>query len=194
MKKLIGIIGILAIFACAFPALAHDSAFSNATTNACCTFGPGNGQTVVQSVYAATDLTNGAVKFYARSGNKYIPTSNSVVTTNCVWITNTSTNIATSDRIVYAYAGGLVLNTTVTNATSTNIWMAANMSIAGSAGDAVYKLSQQGQIQVGTKSASVGTNDTLNTAGQVFSTPGDSPLYVTCNGTSNCTLQVTVEK
>lgn len=174
----------LAVFAVQ-PAFALDSKLATGSTSAALTFGPSSGQTVVKSLYADSDKAGSVVKLYARSGNKLIPTANA--TNGATVIAIAGTTLTTNDVVVYAHANGVLDTTTIVTATSSNATLAAAITVAGSAGDVLYEVSQQGQISVG--------SNTVSTAGEaVFATPGDSPLYCVLDGTSAAKLQVTVAR
>jgi hypothetical protein len=97
--------------------------------------------------------------------------------------------------VVYVHANGTVDYTTISSsANATNVTLAAGISVAGAAGDYLYEVTQQGAILLGIPGTGYGTNETINLAGDLFATPGDSPLYVVVDGTSNALLQVTIDR
>jgi hypothetical protein len=58
-------------------------------------------------------------------------------------------------------------------------------------GDAVYEITLQSKIYVADNTAAAGTNKLLSQA-DVFTSPGDSPLYITLSSATNTGLNVTI--
>ena len=174
--------------------LAGESKYATHATAAALTFGPQTGQTVVKCVCATTDKEDGAVKFY--DWNEVATVSPTTAPTNLqtvIPISNSAYTYTTNDTCVYEFASGAVLYRTISAATTSNVTINTALNAAGSTTDRLYELSQGGQIVVGFDGANSGTNDSINVAGDVYITPGGSPLYVVLDGTAACTLQVTVE-
>jgi len=176
-----------------------ESKYTSHATSAAVNFGPGTGRTVAKSIYATTDKEGGCVKLYARaSAGKAAVTAAPTNGATVVYIANASYSAAagftTNDLVMYVHSNGTLDYTTVSAATATNITLAAGVSQAGSTDDYVYELSQQGEIIVGFDGTATGTNDTLATTGDVFVTPGDSPLRAVLDGTATAKIQVTVDK
>jgi len=169
--------------------------YASGTASAAVTFGPASGPTTVKSVYATSDKLNGSVKFYARGGaGKEAPTTTHTNGATVIAVGNSDSGFATSDSVVYVHANGTCDYRTLSGATTTNVTLSSGISVAGASGDYLYEVTQQGQIWVGFYGTGVGTNDTVATAGDVFMTPGDSPLYCVLDGTSNAVLQVTTDQ
>jgi len=169
-----------------------------ADTAAEVTFGPNqSGPTVVKSIYATTDLVGGMVKLYARpvTLSRFAPTWNAASGATNIGITaNTSAALTNGDTCVYVHKNGTCDKLTVLTAGSTNVYFTSGISALGTNGDYLYEVTLQGQILVGKAGTGVNTNDVLETSGDVFATPADSPLYVVVNGTSNTLVHVTAEK
>lgn len=156
------------------------------------TFGPKNGRQTISSLHAVTDKTDGAVKFYTRTGKYAVTGTNSptvVVFANTA--TATGYTVTNSDIVVISYPNGTVDQRTVSSCNSTSATINAAMSDTYVSGVYIYDLTQSGQMLVGRAGTDVGTNDTLNVSGDVFSVPGDSPCYIQVNGTSNSLIQAT---
>jgi hypothetical protein len=137
---------------------------------------------------------NSAVKFYARTGNAYAPTASQTNGALLIAVANSSLALTTNDVIMYVHANGTLDYDTIAGPiTTTNITLTTGLTVAGASGDYIYELSQQGQIVVGYDGAGVGTNDGITVSGDVFVTPGRSPLYAVLDSTSNATLQVTAD-
>lgn len=173
---------------------ASESKYDTDLTAAAVTFGPVNGRTIVKSVYGTSDLDGATFKLYARTGNKVAPTTSPTNGATVIAISNASSTITTNDHVVYVHDNGTLDKTTVSASTTSNITLAAAITVAGATGDFVYEVSQQAQLDFSTTGAAVGTNVYGKFEGFVFATPGDSPLYVVLDGTSNAVINVTVEK
>lgn len=188
------LIGIASVAMIAGSLLAQETKYSasSTATSPAVTFGPRNGRTVITAVSASTDKQNGAVKFYSRD-TKFalaaVPTNGEttiLVTTNA-GILCTNNNVVT-----YVHKNGTCDQTTVSSATATSITLAAGITVAGTATDYLYKLTQSGQMAVGSQANGPGTNTVLNVAGYtVFASPGDSPVYITVDSLTNSSLQAT---
>jgi len=175
--------------------LAGETKYATGTASAAVTFDPGTGRTVVESVYATCDKEDGAVKIYARGGTGKKIVTTAPAATNVIYVSNSSYGLTNGDSVVYFYADGTApLYRTISGQTTSNVTLSSAISTAGSTSDYLYEVTQQGQIVVGYDGAAVGVNDGLATSGNVFETPGDSPLYCVLDGTSNSVLQVTVDK
>ena len=189
------IIAVIAALCMPVPTHAGETKYNTGTTSATALFGPGTGQTVVKSLYATCDKEDGAAKFYV--WNQVASVSPSAAPTNgqsVITLTNTGLPLTTNDLAVYKFVSGAVLYRTISAATTSNVTLNAALDAAGSTSDKVYELTQGGQIVVGLNGAAVGTNHSvLADGGDVFTTPGGSPLYVVLDGTSNAVLQVTIE-
>lgn len=193
--KFRGYIGALAILpALVVFAQAGETKYASGTTSAAVTFAPAAGVRTVESVYATTDKENGAVKFYVwNQVAKYSPTVAQSVATSIVYVANSANTLTTNDAIVVVHASGAADYRTVSANTTTNMTLSSNLSAALTTAGKIYELTQGGEIVVGFDGAATGTNDTLVTSGNVFCTPGGSPLYVVLDGTGTAKLQVTVD-
>lgn len=157
-------------------------------------FAPGNGSTVVKALNTSCDTSLGYVSFYARSGTPQTVSAVDASATTCT-VVNTGTVITNSDLVVYVYASGAAPEyRTVSSATTTSIVLSSALTGTTSANDKIYEVTLQGRITVGANGAAAATNTLTNTTGDLFATPGDSPLYCTMGSTTNATLQVTVSK
>ncbi len=184
------------LIALADPVTKYDGAIGVATSSAAVTFAPSSGKIVVKSVSAASDKLASQVKFYARPSTvaKYAPLTVPDISATVIHLSHTAA-LTNSDSVVYVHANGTVDYTTISSsANATNVTLASGISIAGAAGDYLYKVTQQGAILLGIPGTGYGTNQTINLAGDLFATPGDSPLYVVVDGTSNALLQVTIDR
>ena len=193
LLKSVCIIGAIGALVCG-NSFAGDTKFatSSSAAAAAVTSGPQPGKIVVKSISTSCDVALGLVKFYTRAG-KYAP---SIVPTNgqtVIALSNPSLALTNGDRVVYAHANGTLDTTTLSAATTSNVTLSAGISSAGVAGDFLYDMQLSGKIVAADNSAAVGTNKLLNMAGEVFVTPGDSPLYVTLDSATNSVLQVTAD-
>lgn len=182
MNKLIAIVGLLAL---ALPCLAAPESKYNAavTGDVDMVFGPRVGATKISSIIAKVDAA-GSIALSARTGSRYAVTN--MATTN-VWLEASNTSITNNDVIVYSHAGGRQDYLTVAAATANKLELTATAAgVAFASGDAVYEMSQQGQIDI--------TTTLYSQAGEpLFVTPVDSPLRVLLNGgASSNTITVTV--
>jgi len=197
VKKIRQYAGIaVTVLAIASLAVAQETKYSVSTTAAdpAVTFGPGQGKTVVTAVSASSDVANGAIKFYGRTG-KYAPATVPGASATNVLITNTGIAITNSDKIVYLHKDGTAEYRTIVLGDLTNIVLSSAITGAGTNGDYVYDLVQIGQMVVGDSLTYAGTNAILNVSGYtVLVTEGDSPLYVSLDGMTNSSLQVTITK
>lgn len=157
-----------------------------AQTEAAVLFGAVPGQTVVSSLNAWSDKAAAQLKLYTRGGAGRIAISaSSTALATVVWCDNADSGLATSDKVVVQHANGLAEYATLAGASTTNVTISAGTTYACAVGDYIYEVTQAGQFYVG-------SNTALNIAGDVFATPGDSPLYATLDATSNVVLSVTV--
>jgi Tfp pilus assembly protein FimT len=191
------IVAVAMLAAWISPAMAQETKYAAGTTSATVLFGPGAyGKTVVKSVNASTDKAGGVVKFYARGGAGRVAPS--AVATNgqaVLSVANAGYTFTNGDYVVYAHVDGTTHQTTVSDATTNTVTLAAGLTQAGASGDYLYEVTQQGQILVGLLGTGVGTNDVLNLSGEaLFATPSASPLYVVLDGTAACVLQVTADR
>lgn len=196
MKK-IGLM-VMALALMVVAAMAQESKYSAVVTgigtDPAVTFSPKNGQQMVSSLQTSCDVPLGAVKFYTRAG-KYLVTGTNSATE--ILITNPSASggfvVTNSDKIVYCHANGTVDYDTVSSCSSTSVTMTTGYSIAWATGDYLYEVSQKHQIVVADSTAGVGTNKTANFQGDIFAVPGDSPVYITLDNSTNGCLSVTVK-
>jgi hypothetical protein len=175
-------------------ALAGETKYATGTSSAAVTFGPQTGQQVVKSLYATSDKEDGAAKFYvwnqvATKSPATAPTNGQVLLT----LNNIGLVLTTNDVVVYSHSTGTAVYRTISSSSTGTVTLSSGLTEAGTTDDRIYELTQGGQIVVGYDGATVGTADGLPTAGDVFATPGGSPLYVLLDATSNAVLQVTVE-
>jgi hypothetical protein len=155
-------------------------------------FGPQAGRQTVKSLITSCDTALGTVKFYARTGNKYHPSIAPGATPTNIYVT-TGGVITNGDQIAYVYSTGEVDIRTCTGGTGTNIYTTAALSGTGTTADWIYEISQQGEVVVADNTAGVGTNKLAELSGDVFETPGDSPLYMVLSSSSNTSFQATVK-
>jgi hypothetical protein len=147
----------------------------------------------VKNVQTSCDSPLGAVTFYARSGNKVSPTTAPTAIATEILVP-TGHGMTTNDLVIYVWANGTTpVCRTVSDCTTTSITVVA-IGTVGTTSDKIYEVSAQGKIIVAGNSAAAGTNTLGNYPGDLFSTPGDSPLYVTMASVTNTCLQVTVQK
>lgn len=184
------LIALMAIFAVT-AAQAQETKYVSGSSSAALTFAPNPfGKVIVKSLFATTDKQGGVVKFYARSA-KAVPNAVPTNAATVIAFANTAA-MTNSDIVCYVHANGTLDQTTISSATSSNVTLTAGITVAGASGDALYKLTQAGQILVGLYGTGAGTNDVLNVAGDIFASPGDSPVYLVIDGTSSAVLQATV--
>lgn len=176
-------------------AVAQDTKYATSSTGVdpSMTFGPTFSPQVVKSLQTSCDVALGAVKFYTRTGKYAVTGTNSTTIVN---FTNPSTGapylVNTNDVVVYVHANGTIAQTTVSAATSSNVTLAAALTVAFSSGDYLYDLAQSGQIVVADNTAAAGTNKLGSYAGDVFAIPADSPCYAVMDSATNTCFSATV--
>ena len=178
---------------------ASESKYATGTTSAAVTFGPTRGRTTVTTIYASSDKLNSVVKVYAKgSAGKTAVTAAPTNGQTVIYIANASYaatgGYTTNDHVVYKHRDGTCDYATVSAATATNITLSSGVSQAGTTSDYVYEVTQQAEYLVGFYGTGSGTNDALNLTGEVFTGPGDSPVYVVLDGTAHAKLNVTAKK
>lgn len=174
-------------------ASSRQSRYATAANNggARVVFGPQRGSTLVKHVAYSCDKALGKITFKARSGNPQTVTSTSTTTIN---LDNTGYILTNDYMVVYSYVSGANPEyRTVATATTTNVVLSSAPSSTTAAGDKVYRVTSQGVATVGANGAGAGTNSIGSLSGDVFATPGNSPLVVELESSTNATLQVTVE-
>jgi hypothetical protein len=168
------------------PAAAGESKYATVadgiTTGPAITFAPlSSGQRTLTGINARTTGTSGIVNIYARGGAGRVPVT-AAATNGAVVIpvSNTGSVLTTNDVVTYVHASGRLLQTTISDCTATNVTLASGLAEAGTTGDAIYELTQQYLIAIGTSP--------LNINGySVFVSPSDSPIYLTLSGGTNTT-------
>jgi len=193
-RWLMGLVALLMV--CALYALAAPvTKYNTGTSSSAVTFGATDGRQVVTYVDATSDLAGSVVKFYAKGGEgKVAPTTSPTNGATVIAISNSSYGFTTNDTVVYQHSNGTAVYRTISSATTSNVTLNSGISVAGASGDYLYEITQQGQIYVGMYGTGIGTNDNKTAEGMVFVSPGDSPVYVVLDGTSNTCLQVTIDR
>jgi hypothetical protein len=187
MKKFILLLTafIFAMLA-AFSATAAETKFVSSTGTVYLAFGPDqfSGQEIT-AVLAKSDSTGGAVKYYTVGGaGKKAITSASTSGAVAVNFVNTGNLITTNDFVVYWHASGAVVGGLVTANTATSATINVGISTTGTTNDAIYEVTQRGEINTGTTA--------LNLAGfTVFAVPPGSPALFSYIGTNTAVLTVT---
>lgn len=186
-------LGLTAMFVLTALVAMAGTKYATGVTSAAVTFAPAQGPLVIKSVYAASDKAGGVIKFYARAGTgKIVVTNGAAAGATNAYFLNTSFGITNADTVVYVYANGNAPEFRTVNSSATNVCgISAALTYAQTNGDYVYEVTQQGQILVGLAGAAYGTSHVVNTSGDVFVSPGDSPVYVVVDATSNAVLQAT---
>lgn len=198
-ERIVSAIATAAVFALCLVAVswAGETKYSTSAsaTSPAVTFAPGNGQRTVVGLAASCDKVLGQVKFFARSGSgKHRVTEASDAASTNVVISNTSYGITNSDTVVIVHASGAAPEyRTVGVATATNFSITAGLTAATTTDDFVYEVAQAGAVPVGDSATAAGSNTVLNITGPIFTTPGDSPLHVTLDSSTNTLLQVVVD-
>ena len=184
-------IGLLAFLGAA---VAAETEYAAGTASAVVLLGPGNGETVIESVYAVSDKAGATVKLYAWDKVAPLRPTAAPAATNIVAVDNSATTLTTSDKVVYVYADGTLLYRTVSSATASNVTLNANLSKAGSVADKLYEVTTQtGELGFDNAAAGVGTNKFGVFEGPVvYRALG--PFYCLLDGTSNAVLQVTARQ
>lgn len=192
MKKILKMVIMLAALLWFLPvAFAQDSEYNTHTNLAEVLFAPNPyGKREITAISAKADKATSAVKLYARGGaGKFYPTSAPTNGATVISVANTGNLLTTNDIVAYCYGNGgtngaACYKTTVSANTATTITLATGIGQTGSTNDAIYELTQQYQLDVGTTA--------LNLAGfLVFGTPGDSPIYGTLDANTSAVLSVT---
>ena len=195
----IGFVAFLAVLSCSAFAWAGDletkQTASTSATACTLTFAPAQGRTVVRNMQTSCDSSLGAVTFYARSGNPITCTEVDASALVTCTVVNTSYPLTNADTVVYVYANGAAPEyRTISAASTTAVVLSAALTGTTGAADKIYEVSAKGKVVVGANGAGAGTNTLGEYDGPIFSTPADSPLYVSMSSTTNTSLQVTVEK
>jgi len=192
MKRVIGILAVLVLAAGIVQA--QETKYSTSTTavSPAVTFAAQNGRQAVVMLNTSCDKTLGAVTIYAKD-SKYIPTANATNGATVILITNTGGAVTTNDVVVYQHANGTVDQTTIASCTTTSVTLTAGITVAGATGDRLYKLATKNKITVADNTAAAGTNKLATFSGKIFCAPGDSPIHVTMDSSTNSCLSVTVE-
>lgn len=182
-------VALLALVVSVFAESEYDSGTSEAAVN----FGPNVKESIVTFIHAESDKEDSDIKIYAADGNKLAPTSNPTNAATVIAVDNTGYLLTTNDLVMYVHEAGTLDYTTVSEATTSNVTLAAGITVAGASGDYLYELTQQFQVGVGYAGTGEGTNDYKNLAGEVFETPSDSPLRIVVDGTANAVVSATVQ-
>lgn len=154
-------------------------------------FGPARGSTLVSHVAYSCDKALGKLTFKARQGNALVP---SKIASTVVDMDNTGFTLTNNHEIVWVYATGATPEfRTIASATTTNVTLNAALDGTGTVADRFYRVTTQGVVVVGANNAAAGTNSIGSMSGSVFATPGNSPLVVELESTTNSAVQVTVE-
>lgn len=183
------ILVLIVVFAFASLVQAFESKWSStgatAVTNL---FGPLDGSYMVKSLYAKSDKAASVVKFYARGGaGRANITTVSTSGAQVVSFSNPDHAISTNDVVVYVHSDGTLLATTVAGSSTGSVTMAVGITKAGTLSDRIYEVTQQNELPVGAS--------TLNpSAGWIFGTPGDSPLYMVVDCATNGVLSTTTDR
>ena len=175
--------------------MAGESKYNAAigTTNCAVVFGPHSSQTKIKSVMTSCDSPLGALSIYARGGaGRLNVTSNSTASTTVIPVVNTSQSMSNGDTVVYCYANGSTpVYRTISAATTTNVTISS--AITGpTTGDSIYEVTLQMKVIVADQTAGSGTNKLLALT-DIFTSPSDSPLYITLAETATGNLAVTTD-
>lgn len=180
---IIGLVILTAILAC--PVFAGQTKYASGTTSATVTFGANPYSAMnLTAILASTDNA-GSLALYS-SAAKAKPTSAASSNGVTIAVGNSAYTFTNNDLVVYQWANGTVLQSTVTNATATNIIINTALTYAGSTNDAVYKVTQSGGLTLPTTGVAI--------CGYVVATaPPDSPLVIKATGATNaCSVTGTV--
>ena len=192
----LGMLTVLSIALIAGASNAQETKYDTGTVSAAVSFGPVPGKRTVTAVYALTDTNaNAAVSFWARGGAGRVgTTANATNTATQIFVSNTGNALTTNETVVYVHFNGTLDTTTISANTTSNITLAAGITVAGTNGDYVYEVTKQGEYGFDVTGAVNGqTNKYGATTGKVFVSPGDSPVYCELNGASKCVLTVTAD-
>ena len=173
-----------------------ESKYAAGTTSAAVTFGPSQGRTVVSHVHAVSDKLGAVCKIYSRGGSgKTACTTAAAVSATHVPITNTGVGLTTNDAVVIVHATGNVEYRTLTGYNSaTNVTLSSGLTYAITTSDFIYELAQGAEMLVGGFGTGAGTNDTLTVSGQVYASPGDSPVYIVVDGSNVSKVNATADR
>jgi hypothetical protein len=154
-------------------------------------FAPARGVTLVKHVAYSTDKSLGKITFKGRTGNALTPTA---IDSTEITMDNASFTLSNDYEVVWVYATGAAPEyRTVSDATTTNVTLDAALTGTGTTADRLYCVTTQGVATVGANGAAAGTNSIGSMSGDVFATPGASPLVIEIESVSNSTVQATVE-
>lgn len=182
---------LVVLFVFSFMAQAFESKWSatgaTAVTNL---FGPSDGSFMVKSLYVKSDKAGSVVKFYARGGaGRANITTVSTSGAQVVSFSNPSAAFTTNDTVVYVHSDGTLLYTTVAGSETTgSVALTTGITKAGTLNDRLYEVTEQMELPVGASSA-------LNpSAGWIFATPSDSPLYTVVDCSTSAVNAATTDR
>lgn len=190
---LMALLSVALVIGLAFDAFAesYESKYSTTGTNAVSlTFGPvPYGQILVKGLYAKSDKATAVLKFYSVGSEGMVtPTASPTSGAQVVSIENPAHAISTNDYVAYCHVSGAVDITTVAESATNSITLTTGVSEAGATGDQVYHLELAYQLPVGSTAA-------LNPNGDfIYATPGNSPLYMLLDCSTNAALAATAIK
>ena len=176
-----------------------DSKYAGGSSSAAVVFGPKpSGTITVKSIDAMTDTLGGGITIYARSqswAGKLAPVVVPASNATTIVVANTFGNagyMTTNDLVVYVHKNGILDYRTISSCTTTTIVLSSGITWPGAAGDYVYELENAYEIEIGGYGTGSGTNDYYHAAGDLFISPGGSPVRVAGSGTTTCKVAVTV--
>lgn len=147
----------------------------------------GSGQLIVKHIGAqlAGATGNGGLAAYGRTGSPSIVASNGANSTQ-VYLSNTGTNIATSELVALQLQNGNIYIVSVTTATESVVGIAPGVTVSN--GDKMYEL---GQIAAW----SLGVTAYNQSGDAIIASPVDSPLYFVSTSTNtSATITTTVQR
>jgi hypothetical protein len=187
----VGVVMLIGIVAAYASGRQTKYATSSDDTAARLVFAPATGSTLVKHVAYSTDKALGKITFMARSGNPFTPTE---INSTTVTVANASFALTNDYELVWVFASGANPEyRTVSSATTTNIVLSSALTGTGTTSDRFYRVTDQGVATVGANGAGAGTNSIGSMSGDVFATPGASPLVIEIESVTNSTVQATVE-
>ena len=174
------------VFGLVWCVMASESKYATGTTSAAIVFGDSLTGYEVTGLYVKSDKAAGTCDFYTRASRTVVtaaPTNGATV----VRMDNATAGIQQNDVVVYEHANGTLHQTTASAVSTTNITLAAAITLAGNAKDVVWGMEKSYVLPVGDSAA-------LNPAGVVFAVRGRSPLVIKADGTGAVHAAATVNR
>ncbi len=170
-------------------AIAAESQYAAHATSSVIRFGPAPAGFRVMHVYAKSDKATSVLEAQTAAAKRF-PTAIATNAATVISLSNVGNSFgdSTNNRVLYVHADGKIHDTTISASTASNITLTAGLTQAGAAGDAVYRMGTAAKWPVGSSAAL-----TLS-GGYIWAVPGDSPLRMVLDSSTNGYLTVTTDR